>query len=108
MGQAKKEKKEKKEIPPRVRGTIILAGSATMVALNVAISARLHEHYRMLFPLAGFFAPLGLFLIVQGASAAEIRSGVVPRSLLRFMFAAMVAGALLGLYANAVRFGRAF
>jgi hypothetical protein len=46
-------KKEKKEMPPRLRGTVILAGSAMMVALNLVVSARLHEYYRVLFPLAG-------------------------------------------------------
>lgn len=98
----------KKEMPPRVRGAVILLGSATMVALNLVVSARLHEYYRVLFPLAGFFTPLGLFLIIQGASTEEMRSGVVPRSVIQLMLAAMVAGALLGLYANSVRFGRAF
>ena len=79
-----------------------------MMALNLVVSARLHEYYRVLFPLAGFFAPVGLFLIIQGASTEDMRSGVVPRSLIRLMLAAMIAGAALGLYANHVRFGRAF
>jgi uncharacterized membrane protein (GlpM family) len=98
----------KKEMPPRLRGTVILLGSAMMVALNLVVSARLHEYYRVLFPLAGFFAPVGLFLVIQGASTEDMRSGAVPRSLIRLMLAAMLAGALLGLYANHVRFGRAF
>jgi hypothetical protein len=51
---------------------------------------------------------VGLFLIIQGASTEDMRSGAVPRSLIRLMLAAMLAGALLGLYANHVRFGRAF
>lgn len=97
----------KKELPPRLRGTVILVTSAMMVALNLIISARLGEHYRMLFPLAGFFTPLGLFLIVQGASAEDMRRGAVPRRVIQLMFAAMIAGAVLGLYANHVRFGRA-
>lgn len=98
----------KKEMPPRLRGAIILVGSAMMVALNVTISARLGEYYRMLFPLAGFLAPVGVFLIIQGASTEDMRRGVVPRRVILLMFAAMIAGAVLGLYANDVRFGRAF
>ncbi len=97
----------KKEFPPRLRGTVILVGSAMMVALNLIISARLQEYYRMLFPLAGFFAPMGLFLLVQGASTEDIRRGVVPRRVMQLVFGAMLAGVVLGLYANHFRFGRA-
>jgi len=100
--------REKKEMPPRLRGAVILGGSATMVALNLILSARFHEYYRMLFPLAGFFTPMGLFLIIQGASTEDMRRGVVPRRVIQVMLAAMIAGAVLGLYANHVRFGRAF
>ncbi|MDB5213996.1 MAG: hypothetical protein JWO86_1923 [Myxococcaceae bacterium] len=99
--------KQKKEMPPRLRGAVILLGSSLMVALNLVISARLHEYYRLLFPLAGFFAPMGVFLIIQGASTEDMRSGAVPRRVIQLMFAAMLAGALLGLYANHVRFGHA-
>ena len=98
----------KKEMAPRVRGTVILVGSVLMVALNLVVSARLHEYYRALFPLAGLFAPVGLFLIIQGASTEDMRSGVVPRRVIQLMLASMLAGALLGLYANHVRFGHAF
>jgi hypothetical protein len=98
----------KKEMPPRLRGAVILGGSAMMVALNLIVSARLHEHYRMLFPLAGFLAPVGVFLIIQGASTEDMRRGVVPRPVILLMFAAMIAGAMLGLYANQLRFGRVF
>jgi hypothetical protein len=101
-------KPDKKELNPRLRGAVILVGSAMMVALNVIVSARLHEYYRLLFPLAGLFAPMGVFLIIQGASTEDMRSGAVPRRVIQLMFAAMLAGALLGLYANHVRFGHAF
>jgi hypothetical protein len=101
-------KPDKKELNPRLRGAVILVGSAMMVALNVIVSARLHEYYRLLFPLAGFFAPMGVFLIIQGASTEDMRSGAVPRRVIQLMFAAMLGGALLGLYANHVRFGHAF
>jgi hypothetical protein len=101
-------KRPKKEMPPRLRGTVILAGSVAMVALNLVVSARLNEYYRALFPLAGFFTPLGVFLIIQGASTEDMRSGAVPRRVILPMLVAMVAGAVLGLYANQVRFGRAF
>jgi len=87
---------------------MILVGSAMMVALNLIVSARLQEYFRMLFPLAGFFAPLGLFLIIQGASTEDMRRGVVPRRVMQLMFGAMLAGVALGLYANHVLFGRAF
>jgi drug/metabolite transporter (DMT)-like permease len=107
MGAGKDGKKETKEMAPRLRGTVILLGSVLMVALNLVLSARLHEHYRMLFPLAGFFAPVGVFLIIQGASTEDMRSGVVPRRSIQLMLASMLAGALLGLYANHVRFGHA-
>lgn len=95
-------------MPPRLRGAVILVGSAMMVALNLLISARLQEYYRMLFPLAGFFAPMGLFLIIQGASTEDMRRGVVPRRVMQLIFGAMIAGVVLGLCANQVRFGRAF
>jgi hypothetical protein len=98
----------KKEMPPRLRGAVILGGSAMMVALNLILSARPHEYYRMLFPLAGFFTPKGLFLIIQGASTEDMRRGVVPRRVIQLVFTAMVAGVVLGLYANHVRFGRSF
>lgn len=107
MGAGKDGQKEKKEMAPRLRGTVILLGSVLMVALNLVLSARLHEHYRMLFPLAGFFAPVGVFLIIEGASTEDMRSGVVPRRSIQLMLASMLAGALLGLYANHVRFGHA-
>jgi drug/metabolite transporter (DMT)-like permease len=108
MSRSPKGTKEAKEMAPRLRGTVILLGSAAMVALNLVLSARLHEHYRALFPLAGFFAPVGVFLLIQGATTEDMRSGVVPRRSIQLMLASMLAGAVLGLYANHVRFGRAF
>ena len=99
-------RKTSDEMPPRARGLLLLGLATFMVVLNIELAHRMHTYYRALFPLAGFVSPLGVFLLVQGASVEDIRGGKVPRAVLMGVGAAMLAGVVLGLWANHVRFAR--
>jgi hypothetical protein len=97
---------ERTELPPRLRGLVILVGSASMVALNLFASRYAHTHYRALFPFAGFFFPWGLFTLIHAPTTDDIRSGKVPRPIVLSVFLASGVGLAFGVWANHALFGR--
>lgn len=85
----------------------MLGLAAALAGFNLWRHRALGDHSLFMFPLAGFFSPMGLFLLVRGVSTADLARGAVARGTLLAVLAAMVGGALLGLQANAALFGRA-
>jgi hypothetical protein len=93
-------------LPPRLQGVAALLISATVVVVGL-FTARLMrtEFYPVVFPAAGFLAPMGLFQIITGYGRDDMTHRRVPGPLMGFLMLPMIVGALGGLEANRVVFG---
>ena len=87
-------------LPPRDRGLVILVGATGLVLLNLGTARYLQEYFALIFPFAFGVAPVGVALLVSGASPADIRAGKVPRASLLLVGVVMAAGVVGGFLAN--------
>ena len=94
-------------ISPRNRGLVILVGAAALVLINLAMARYMRQYFALLFPFAFGVAPVGVALLVSGASPEDIRAGKVARPWLILVAVVMVAGVIGGLLANHALIGRA-
>lgn len=93
-------------LPPRLHGLLLVGCALMLVGVDFGVARMLGDQfYPALLPAVGFITPMGLFMIVSGYGAKDMREQRVPRAMMIPIVLAMVAGAVLGLEANKAFFG---
>jgi hypothetical protein len=89
-----------KDLTPRQRGLVVLAGAGACFLVNVLDLRTSGMYFTLLFPFAFSMAPVGVVLLLFGTSPDDIRNGRLPRTAAWLMLALMVVGAVLGFAVN--------
>lgn len=97
-----------RELSPRQRGLTILICSLALVVINLLVSRTMGSYYPLLFPMAGFLAPMGAYMVITGFGEQDFRAQRAPRWQLGLVFFGMIACGIAGLRANDAFFGGPF
>ncbi len=86
-------------LSPRNRGLAILVGCSGCALINLFAMRSWNEYYPFLFPFAFALAPVGVILLLTGATQEELRAGKFQNAA-RAMLLLMAIGVFVGLVVN--------